>query len=53
MVEKKTWPPGRTSRAQAATMLCGSGTCSRSSMQVTTSNSAACVAAYASAMTCS
>src|SRR3989304_135281 len=38
MVEKKTCPPGFARRAHAATVLAGSGTCSSSSMHVTTSN---------------
>jgi hypothetical protein len=45
MVEKNARPPGLSSRAQAATALAGSGTCSSISMQVSTSNAPACDAA--------
>src|SRR5690554_4707838 len=37
MVDKNTWPPGLTRRAQAAMTEAGSGTCSSISRQVTVS----------------
>jgi len=51
IVENTTVPPGAASVAHAAIVDAGSGTCSRSSMQVTTSNAPGDDAASASAAT--
>src|SRR3569832_1532213 len=51
-VEKKTWPPGFTSAAQAWIIDAGSGTCYNNTMQVTSSKAPGRVSANCSAVTC-